>query len=376
MSAGRLVAVYPPAAAGPAGGPRSYPFDHADLRFTHLGRGAVWLGLAALGLGARARVAMPAYHCGSEVEAAHLAGCEIDFYAVDANLQADPDDLARAADGADAVYLISCFGFPPPQAPSGARAVVVDAAHALFSLTPDGRPVGEGADATIFCPRKSLGVADGGALLVRDRPTPENPPGRMPPKAAARSFASLVINRVAAAPVPPLRAAARRLLGATSVGDAAAREGTLTETVIGEWGLEPADLEVAASRPAPLTQWVSLRADGAEIRARRRRHFQTIVAGLGDLAELVPEPFRRLPDGTAPLYVPIRATDRDRALVALLDGGVRALEIWPVPHPLLDRDRHAELEPARSELVALPVHQTLTPQDLEAIVAATRRALG
>jgi len=220
------------------------------------------------------------------------------------------------------------------------------------------------------------GVADGGALLVRDGTPPGNPPGRMPPKAAARSFASLVVNRMAAAPVPPLRAAARRLLGAASVGDAAAREGTLTETVIGEWGLQPADLDVAAGRPAPLTKWLSRRADGADIRARRRRHFKTIVAGLGDLAELVPEPFRELPDGTAPLYVPIRARDRDRALVTLLDGGVRALEIWPVPHPLLDRDRHAELERLRSELVALPVHQTLRPQDLEAIVAATRRALG
>jgi dTDP-4-amino-4,6-dideoxygalactose transaminase len=319
---------------------------------------------------------MPAYHCGAEIEAVHLAGCEIDFYAVDANLQADPDDLARAAADAQAVYLISCFGFPPPQAPPGARIVVVDAAHGLFSLTPDGPPLGEGADATIFCPRKSLGVADGGALLVRDGAPPVNPPGGMPPRAAARSFASLVINRMAAAPGAPLRAAARRVLGAASVGDAAAREGTLTETVIGEWGLEPADLDVAAGAPAPLTRWLSLRADGEEIRARRRRHFKAIVSGLGDLAELVPEPFRELPDGTAPLYVPIRAADRDRALVALLDGGVRALEIWPVPHPLLDRDRHEQLEPLRSELVALPVHQTLRSQDLEAIVAAARRALG
>jgi len=53
-----------------------------------------------------------AYHCGSEVEAAHLAGIELDFYRVDAALRVDEEDLARAARGADAAYLISHFGFP------------------------------------------------------------------------------------------------------------------------------------------------------------------------------------------------------------------------------------------------------------------------
>lgn len=81
---GMLATVYPPLAplglVRPPSRPQSFPFDRPGLTRTHLGRGAVWLALRALDLGPGKRLAMPAYHCGSEVEAARLAGVEIDFY--------------------------------------------------------------------------------------------------------------------------------------------------------------------------------------------------------------------------------------------------------------------------------------------------------
>ena len=59
----------------------------------------------------------------------------------------------------------------------------------------------------------------------------------------------------------------------------------------------------------------------------------------------------------------------------LLDHGVRALEIWPVPHPLLPRDEFSELEPARRELLALPVHQLLRDEHVDQVLAAAKAAL-
>jgi len=50
------------------------------------------------------------------------------------------------------------------------------------------------------------------------------------------------------------------------------------------------------------------------------------------------------------------------------------LEIWPVPHPLLDRERYAELEPARRGLLALPVHQAMRDHHV-ALVAAAAKAV-
>jgi hypothetical protein len=374
MSSRMLATVYPPLAPGgllhlPRRG-GVFPFDRPELTYTHLGRGAVWLALRALELGAGKRIAMPAYHCGSEVEAARLAGLQIDFYRVDRELRVDRGDLERVAARCDAAYLISNFGFPPPEPVAGLPAIE-DVAHGLFSS--DGAaPLGSLGEAAVFCPRKSLGVADGGAVLVRSGRSVRATPGRPGTREMLRSFASLTLARAATVRAPVVRSAAASVLTGASRGDAAAREGELTATVIGEWDLEVADMEAAATRPAPLTEYVCRRADAEQIRAARRCNYELLAA---ELAELAPEPFRGLPAGVAPLYFPLRATDRDGAIARLLEHGVRPLEIWPLPHPLLDRERFSELEPARRELLALPVHQSLGRWQMERVLAAAKAAL-
>src|SRR3954469_2273159 len=211
-----MMSVYPPLEPASLVTRRSrlFPFDSDGLTLTHLGRGAIWLALKALGLGAGSRLAMPAYHCGSEVEAARLAGCEVVFYRVLPTLQVDEEDLMRAAKQSDATYLISYYGFPMPPVPPGTR-VIEDAAHALFSYD-GGGAIGSRGDAAIFCPRKSLGVPDGGAVLIRGR-TPATPTeGRPGTKAMARSTASLVLGRAALSRAATIRRAAVSTFGRVS----------------------------------------------------------------------------------------------------------------------------------------------------------------
>jgi len=131
-------------------------------------------------------------------------------------------------------------------------------------------------------------------------------------------------------------------------------------------------MEAAAARPSRLTEWLVRGVDGEAVRAARRRNYELLAA---ELAELAPEPFRTLPPGVAPLYFPALAPDRDAALARLLGQGVRALEIWPVPHPLLDREAHRELEPLRRQALALPVHQSLELRHMEHVLRAAKRAL-
>jgi perosamine synthetase len=369
VSVAPLITVYPPLA--PASGlrspaaPAAFPFDQPGLRLTHLARGAVWLALGALGLGPGKRLAMPAYHCGSEVEAARLAGIEIAFYRVDASLRVDEQDLAEVAADADAVYLISHFGFPMPPAPAGLP-LIEDVAHGLFS-----EGLGTRGDAAVFCPRKSLGVVDGGALLAKGPAAggSQLAAARAPTGVAIRSFASLVLGRAALSRLAPLRAASAALLDRFSRTAAATRAGTLTETVLGEWDLEEDDMWAAAAAPGPLTARIARAARGDEVRSARRRNYELLLSELG---ELCPEPFRSLDPGVAPLYFPALVDDRDGSLTRLLEHGVRALEIWPLRHPLLDRERFPELEPLRRGLLALPVHQGLSNWHMDAVLRAAR----
>src|SRR5205814_2559446 len=115
--------------------------------------------------------------------------------------------------------------------------------------------------------------------------------------------------------------------------------------------------------------WVAPRVDGAAVRDRRRANYEALA---DDVGPLIPRPFRRLPPGVCPLYVPVLAADRAAAIAALLDHGVRALEVWPVPHPLLDRTRFAELEPVRHGLLALPVHQAMREEHVDVVIRAAK----
>src|SRR5919206_3959222 len=101
-----LMSVYPPMEPATLVTRRSvqFPFNSSGLTLTHLGRGAIWLALKALGLGPGHRMAMPAYHCGSEIEAARLAGIEVVFYRVLPTLDVDVEDLFRVAQQCHATY--------------------------------------------------------------------------------------------------------------------------------------------------------------------------------------------------------------------------------------------------------------------------------
>jgi hypothetical protein len=214
-------------------------------------------------------------------------------------------------------------------------------------------------------------VPDGGALLLPGRPAAVAD-GRPGAGAMARSTLSLLAARAALARPRPVRATAAALIARTSRADAAARAGTLTDTVIGEWDLEVTDLEAAAGRPSRITARALRRVDPETIRTRRRANYQDLAAELGELCF---EPFRLLPPHTTPLYLPVLARDRGAAIARLLEHGVRAVEIWPVAHPLLDRRRFSELEPLREGLLGLPVHQDLDPWHVDAVARAARTAL-
>ncbi len=365
-----LMSVYPPLEPATLVTRRSrqFPFASDGLTLTHLGRGAIWLALKALGLGEGSRLAMPAYHCGSEVEAARLAGVEVVFYRVLPSLQVDEDDLTRAAKETDATYLISYYGFPMPPMPPGTR-VIEDAAHALFSYD-GGGAIGSRGDAAIFCPRKSLGVPDGGAVLIRDGKIDAE--GRPPWKRMARSVASQGMGWAAQSRAGMLRAPATKVFRKVSKAEQAVEAGTLTETVIGEWNLDVADLEVAASKCSRVTEWAVHGADGEKIREQRRRNYQIL---LESLPEVCLDRFRVLPDGVAPLYYPVRVPERDRTIAELQKRGVRSIEIWPVAHPMLDREKYADIDPLRHQMLALPVHQGLSPWHMEQVAIAAQDAI-
>jgi hypothetical protein len=371
-------------------------FEDGDSRrdgrslLVHLGRGAVYLVAKALAETCRCNkhhsAAVPSYHCGSEIEALVHAGFEPHFYRVGPDLEIDADSYEEAASRSCIEYVISYFGLPPsvdgiwpPESRGGEhrrRPVVEDAAHALYSRYPDGTPIGAKGDAAIFSVRKSIGAIDGGGLWMRSE-FEGSTPGRASRERRrlgrqARSLASQVLLSVAAGN-SALAGKAGGLVSFFSKTERAAAEGDLESVIYGfddggsdRWELPKEAILQSADRAALLTYLVLAGQWPEAAAAARRANYNRLLFEY-DLAEFVPPSLRELPPQTAPLFLPLRVSDRAAAVAKFFERGIRVIEIWPTPHRLSEADFERELTPLRQELVAIPVHHSLTSSALERI---------
>lgn len=333
--------------------PLPFPLGDPRCRLYALGRHALWHGLRALGLQPGDEVLTPAYHHGSEIEAMVAAGLTCRFYEARADLEPDEGELERlAGPRTRALHLIHPLGFPRDLVrwrrwcDERGWLLLEDAAQAWLSSR-DGHPAGSLGDASIFCLYKSVGVADGAALVCREHvPLPA---GRSAVGAAgvARRHRDWVAQR-------------RPQLVPERGGGAAADEyDPVADFALGN-----------PSRPASAaTRYLAPRLAGDGVAAGRRESYQTLVDALG---RLVPPPFDHLPEGASPMALPLATDDKPRLLAGLQGSGVEALDFWSAPHPALPSQLFEGAAARRASTVALPVHQELTGHHLERMVAIVR----
>jgi CelD/BcsL family acetyltransferase involved in cellulose biosynthesis len=110
---------------------------------------------------------------------------------------------------------------------------------------------------------------------------------------------------------------------------------------------------------------------GGDPRARRRANYRTLLA---ELAGQVPPPFDQLPEGAAPLVLPVSSDDQSALLRRLERQGIDGLDFRAWLHPGGPVDRFPSAGRLATRAVGLPVHQQLRPRDLARIVAAARPA--
>lgn len=161
-----------------------------DAAFFPRGRLALLHGMIRLGLEPGDAIIVPAYYCESALQAIVAYGFEPVFVDVGDDLQIPFEKLkaALASSKAEAVLLMHFFGFSPALREetvlfcrvAGIK-IIEDYCHSFLSYLDSGSRT-TGADACIFSVRKTLPVADGGALLpggVRGDAVPPQP-GSLP----------------------------------------------------------------------------------------------------------------------------------------------------------------------------------------------------
>jgi len=329
-----------------------YPLEEPSCALYSRARHGLFLGLRALGLEAGDEVLMPAYHHGSEVEAAISAGLSCVFYEGNERLEPDAEELERlAGPRTRALHLTHYLGFPQNAGrwrswcDERGLLLVEDAAQAWLARDASG-PLGRAGDLVVFCLYKTFGIPDGATLLLRAAKAPEVQDGAGLGGLARRHAAWLAARSGAVA------------------GALAQRRGEPTPYV--------AEKDFALGDPCPpsaLGLKLLRRLAGQDAASARRLAFRRLISVLG---ELVPAPFAECPDGASPFIFPVEVDDKEALLATLADRRITALDLWSVPHPALEAARFPAAARRRERTVGLPVHQELRASDLDRVAAALR----
>ncbi|WP_425578303.1 DegT/DnrJ/EryC1/StrS family aminotransferase [Streptomyces albiaxialis] len=304
------------------------------------GTSALHLALLALGIGRGDEVVVPSFSFAATANAVRLAGAEPVFAEIDADTFClDPDAVADAIGPRTAALMpVHLYGHPAPMggltrlAQRHGLAVVEDACQAHGAAL-HGRPVGTFGEAACFSfyPTKNMHALEGGIVTVPD-------------EGHARTL---------------------RLLRNQGMEQRYANE------IVGA-NMRMTDVAAAIGRVqlARLEGWTE----------QRRRNASVLDSGLRGLT--VPP----VADGARHVYhqytvrVPGGAAVREAVQEELRTLGVGSAVYYPTPihrlRPYEDLGVHLPVsDRASEEVLSLPVHPGLTPDDLAHIVAAAGEAL-
>ena len=320
----------------------------------------------------KGRVLVPAYHHGNEVQAIRATGASITFYSIRANLQPDLDELERLCDGgARVLYVIHYLGWPQPLDELLAFCrrrqliLVEDCALSMLSEV-GGRPLGSFGDYSFFCLYKTVPVPNGGVLVQNRNIVPDLHRMNLPPCGS-----SSVLSRSAELILERLRSrsnvAGQMLFGLKRAVGALSRGFGSRRLPIGNTGFNWDHLNVGAS---PISNALLRRFDYPEIVRRRRTHYQYLAGQMENRATPV---FSSLDEGVCPLFFPVLVRNKRAAAEQLWSRGIGAVEFWNEGDPEARQDQFPEAYFLRKHLLELPIHQDISPRQMEYIAREAKR---
>jgi dTDP-4-amino-4,6-dideoxygalactose transaminase len=342
-------------------------------------RNAIFYALRALGISPGAHVLLPAYLCRAAVEPFEVFGTDVEFYPINRDCQPHLDGLeARITMRTEAILVVHYFGFP--QQIDKLRALcdrrrlclIEDCAHVLQGSF-DGRPLGTFGDASVFSWRKFLPIYDGGELWLR-KPFQGSPPAWQKESLpftlkVAKSLADKTLENSSGIPakcfswaLESVKTAAKRLRG--KPGDASLFELDSNRATF--------DDSLVNQKMSRVSRWLKMHSDIPAIVAKRRENFQFLsvhLRGLSGVTLLHAE----LPDSVCPWIFPIFLNDVQCAHLRLQEQGIPAVNWGGVRPPTVDALVFPDADFLYDNLIFLPVHQDLTPGNLDAIVRGVQK---
>jgi hypothetical protein len=350
---------------------------------TRSGRSALLLALKLSGVLPGDRVLVPTYHCPTMIAPVERLAARPLFYPLDDS--GDPD-VARLSEtdcsGVRAMLVAHLFGLPRTLR-SVAKfcrergiLLIEDCAHCFFGSA-EGRAVGTSGDFAIGSLPKFFPVLEGGLLAWSSGAVSVPLPGRPRLTAELRALWDLIELSARTGRLGLVGSAARRL---TAVRGLARRSGgpdkgdgldTPSPETIRETGLADPLLE-----PAPLRRvesWIVRHSDLDSNCRHRRENFLELTRRLGGLTGAQPL-FSGCGPDAAPYVMPLRIEDPQPAYSLMRRMRLPVFRwdyVWPGT-PAIAGD--AAVTWTRG-VVQIACHQSLRPDDVARVAAATARCV-
>lgn len=371
------------------------PFDYRPRMATYSGRVAIYQGLKALGLGEGSAVLVPAYACGSEIDAVLKAGCDLVFYPIRPDLTPDLEACRALVDKTPAIrafFITHYFGFAQPLAElksfaeDRGLALIEDCAHGFLSKDETGTPLGRTGDIAIFSFMKTLPLTDGGACVANCPGLDLDRGGLQKPNAGKLVGRFLFqveqsLNRSSPGAAKAFRLGVRgpvRLLKAglslRKAGRSAAKPVAPAEAPAPGGAEEMEIIELDMKRRnwamSGIAAGTLARLDLDPIPGVRRRNYERLLAQIANLPGIRPL-FRELPEGTCPLFLPIESLAVPAAELQrrLAKAGLGTKYFWSYFHEAFPREAFEFETRLKTSVLVLPVHQDLGETDMDRAAA-------
>ncbi len=322
-------------------------------------------------------ILVPSYNCGSEVDPFIWFGMKVVMYRIDDRLKIDVEDLyQRITNKTRIIYVTHYFGWPHPledikKICSNKNIYLVeDCALSLFSNGPDG-PIGLVGDGAIHSFKKTLPVADGGALTLLSNYDLNSQPGTQPAFGVIAKETIPIILRwfISSSQSIPIVSDSLFYVG-----------NNLSKFESDLPFLENLDMpkdyyfseHVMAWTISRISAGILKSSDPHKIFNCKRKNFKRLRDGIIEINN-IKLLLENLPEGVCPLLFPLKVSDVFKWIRELNTMGIKATRWWEGFNQKLNWDDFPEAKNLKQKLLVLPVHQDLSDEDIDYMVTSIKR---
>jgi dTDP-4-amino-4,6-dideoxygalactose transaminase len=226
-----------------------------------------------------------------------------------------------------------------------------------------GQPLGSFGDYSIFCLYKTLPVPNGGVLVQNSRNG-----GLLEPIELRKCNTLSISARTLELTLNWFRSRYSRcgqaLMSAKRTIGKALQAGRVDRAPVGDTGFNVSAANISMS---PLCHSLLRRFRYKDIKQIRRSNFEALQDRLRGKVSFLD---RSLPEGACPLFFPLFVKDKQAAARAFWNSGIDVVEFWNHGDPQARR-QGSDAEFLRRHLLEVPIHQDVTPRQLDYIADQT-----